>query len=75
MIKYPRWYRDLPINIPRIPRGGTNREGLTWAEWENAARFVAGRPKSMLEESWWAKAWACGMDPAEMHDTGNGPAN
>jgi len=63
---YPRWYLELPIYPPRIAKGGVNREGLTWAEWEAAARFGGAKPANMLEASWWSKAWACGIDPTEM---------
>lgn len=65
-IVYPRWYLALPIKAPARGKGGTNPEGLTWAEWEAAARFGGGKPANMLEASWWAHAFACGMDPTEM---------
>jgi hypothetical protein len=56
----------LPLKRPSIPKGGTNCEGLTWAEWEAAARFGGGKPASMLEAAEWSHAWACGVDPTEM---------
>jgi hypothetical protein len=57
---------SLPLKTPSIAKGGTNREGLTWAEWEAAARFGGGKPANMFEASLWSRAWACGFDPTEM---------
>jgi len=63
LITYPRWYLDLPTSRPDIPKGGVNRKGLTWKEWEAIARAAVGKPASMLVESWWSHAWAHGVDP------------
>jgi hypothetical protein len=57
---------NLPIKAPSIAKGGVNREGLTWAEWEAAARFGGGKPANMSEAAEWAHAWRCGVDPTEM---------
>lgn len=56
----------MPLRIPRIPKGGANAEGLTWKEWEAAARFGGAKPASMSDEVEWSRAWACGVDPTEM---------
>jgi len=63
LITYPRWYLDLPIKRPEIYRGGKNKSGLSWKEWETIARATVGKPRSMLVESWWSHAWAHGVDP------------
>jgi hypothetical protein len=47
---------NLPIKAPSIAKGGVNREGLTWAEWEAAARFGGGKPANMSEAAEWAHA-------------------
>ncbi len=57
---------QLPLGSARIPKGGTNREGLTWEEWEAAARWTGAKPANMYEGGQWAHAWAHGVDPSEM---------
>jgi hypothetical protein len=45
----------------------TNREGLTWEEWRNAARFAA--PRTGLSPGLikaWRSEWRKGTDPSEM---------
>jgi hypothetical protein len=56
----------VPLKVPQIPKGGVNCEGLTWQEWEAAARISAGKPANMTEEGWRARAWACGVDPTDI---------
>lgn len=57
---------NSPLAIPSIPKGGVNCEGLTWVEWEAAARFTGAKPANLYEEGLWGQAWACGIDPTEM---------
>ncbi len=48
-----------------IPKGGTNREGLTWEEWRAAAEVAAGPPRSGLEVARRSLAWRHGVDPTD----------
>ena len=67
-IKHPDWYKALPLTAPALV-DKKNPEGLTWAEWEAAARFTGAKYNNMLEAAWWAHAFRCGMDPTEMVGT------
>ena len=53
-----------PSSKTKVP---TNREGLTWEEWRNAARFAA--PHTCLTPGLikgWRSEWRKGTDPSEM---------
>ena len=54
-----------PLKVPTIAKGGVNYEGLTWEEWDAAARAWGNKPANMSEEADWALAWRCGEDPTE----------
>jgi hypothetical protein len=44
----------------------TNREGLTWEEWRDAAKFADRTPgMHPMKVKEWRKAWQRGEDPTE----------
>lgn len=43
----------------------TNREGLTFAEWLNAANAFRARGRRLVAESRTRAAWQAGEDPSE----------
>jgi len=58
----------IPFMLKKVvdPEEKTNREGLTWAQWRDAARVAAPVGLSPGLIKGWRKEWMKGTDPTEM---------
>ena len=59
----------IPFMLKKVvdPEDKTNREGLTWTQWRDAARVAAPMTSispGLIKE--WRKEWMKGVDPTEM---------